>query len=258
MGGGILSGGKMIHTVVLCRLDMHVDDVDPSGIMKISTLFSHLLAKTNMGTGADSISFDTDKPDTSTQAGKIISALKNQKISMMVSSEGKIISFKGMDSLIQAMKETDGTTDGQRAILQKVLGDSSLITLTGSVFNLYPNKVVTEGDVWTIAQNTQTGILPMVTKTTYKVKSITAKSIVLKVDSKIESAAKLSGIENLGVKLSVEGNQDGEIEVDKATGQIIRYHTDESIKAKMSMSGGKNAGMEIPVEMKGSMTVIPQ
>lgn len=192
-------------------------------------------------------SFDSDKDaDRNGEIGKMLAKTLKNKYTVTVDATGKIVA-------VRSDKDTSKSEDADMAdLMASQLGMNSPNPKVGeaSSFKILPDKAVGQGDSWTDSSSSE----GQTRKTTYTVKSITDKEIILDYNElvSINTTQQIMGAVEATIKTTDKTT--GTVTLDKATG-LLKQKT-----GVMQEEGTMEAqGQTIP--MKGTtnitMTVSP-
>ncbi len=117
-------------------------------------------------------------------------------------------------------------------------------------FDMYPGKVVKVGESWN--KHTTMGVsgFNINMENTYTLKSITAGKATVGVVSEMKLPATDMNQGGMHMKMEMTGKQDGTMEIDVATGQIISGKTHQVINGKINVGG-----QEMPMDMAGDILI---
>ncbi|TCJ17652.1 hypothetical protein EPD60_05540 [Flaviaesturariibacter flavus] len=177
----------------------------------------------DMDLGTMTISGDSDVPANldladganaaSAVMGKMFAAMKGKTFQLTVNREGQVSAVKGMDALTDAvMASMDVPAEiknGAREGFTKQFNESSIRQNFNQAFYIFPARGVKVGDSWSRAYDQDNAQVT----TTYTVKTLGPKEVVLTTSSVIASTA--GGP-------SIRGTGTGELLIDTKTGLVLR------------------------------------
>lgn len=188
-------------------------------------------------------SFDSDKDaDRNGEIGKMLEKTLNGKYTVTIDGTGKIVA-------VQSAKDSGKSEEADMAdLMASQLGMNSANPKVGeaSTFKILPDKAVGQGDTWTDSSSSQ----GQTRKTTYTVKSITDKDIVLDYNEviNINTTQQLMGAMEATIKSTDKTT--GSITIDRATG-LLKQKT-----GVMQEEGTMEAqGQTIPMKGTTNITV---
>jgi hypothetical protein len=168
-----------------------------------------------------------------TPTTEVLEKLKGQSYQMKVSNTGRIVTVTGADSLFaKVTRSISGLTEQMRAQLSqnfiKAYGDSAVKSGSLQYANVYPQKIVKEGDSWSAHRAGGGSMSSPAIDAIYKVDKITGQEYLISMKSKLNLG---SGIKtNPLFGLTMSGTMDSMNKIDKETGLI----TESIIKQDMT------------------------
>lgn len=189
-------------------------------------------------------SFDSDKDtDRNGEIGKLLQRNLKTTYTITVDGSGKITSVQQDDT---ASKNKTGADMGD--LVSSQLGMNMLTPKKGdaSAFKILPDKEVGVGDTWTDSSSTG----GQKRKTTYTVKSITDKEIILDFTEQLNINTTQQIMPGMDAKIVATDKSAGIITLDKASG-LLKQKT-----ATMEEEGSMEAqGQTIPMKGKTNITM---
>ena len=182
--------------------------------------------------------YDSDDPDggggnpMSKVMTESFSGLIGKSITAVMDRKGKITEIKGLDDLYDDI-------DGE---LPPNLNAEGLEKTMQGMIAIFPDVQVGVGDTWG-SQNDLSGQFPLIMTTTYKVENIDANTVYLNVEGEIETTDDAVDPDS-GGKITMEGSQEGIMEVDRATGMVLKADYTQEITGEVE-AGPVKAPMEI-------------
>jgi len=164
-----------------------------------------------------------------------MSLILNKPFTITISEKGEIKKIEGIDNIINSIGNT-GTQEDEmlRRQVASTLNDSVIRSMMRQSLDIYPDKAVKIGDTWTKTMPITMGPVPIKMDNTYKLISITGDTAHLNINSKISSNG--TSIQQGGqeIKVDLNGDAKGTIDVEVATGLVIDSKIKQSIKGEMS------------------------
>jgi hypothetical protein len=211
--------------------------------------------------GAMEISFDSENPSAantdmySTMFSKIFGGIVGKTVTILVNEKGEVVSLKGMNEVVNSMIANAGldSLPGADQILENFrtqYSDEKFKSTFESMFRILPEKDVAVGDTWDITSRTDLMNTGMELKTKYKLDEINSKHAVVSLSSDINSDTDKVTQPMPGVDMKMNGTQKGTMKIDLATGLPIQSEILQDITANT-----KSMGMEIPMKIKGTITI---
>lgn len=206
---------------------------------KLTITYDHIVVDMNVPMGGR-IQYDSKTPGTREGGMAMFDSLIGKSYSISVAPGGGIT--MGNEGLI------NGSKSG-KSNMANPLSDSVVKQMMQNAFDIYPGKTVKVGDNW--IKKTEMS-MPMGGKinvsSTYTLKAVEGNKATITMVSEL-SLPQETGNKTPG-EMQMNGKQEGSMEVDIQTGQILSGKTTQDIKASMKMEGMEQA---IPVEIKGEI-----
>jgi hypothetical protein len=216
---------------------MSVKDVDTGGNETIETAYDKVKLSTKSAYGNNTYDSE-DKNDTASVMSKVFKALRSGTFTIIMSKEGIVKSISGYKDIIDRMVTSvaPGKDAQSQTLHQQISGrfnDKALKESLQNGWNIYPANAVGIGDSWTKSNSLSVGF-PLDMVTTYTVKQIDRKKVVLDVKSDI-NAGKDSMATLMGIAIKIKGTQKGVIEIDRETGLPLHSDIRQEINGMISM-----------------------
>jgi hypothetical protein len=215
-----------------------VDDVDESGNITAKIKITRI-KKTIESSEGDAQSFDSEKsgktddtPDTQS-----LKSIVGKQYSFTITPFGQVIEVKGTEKMIKSiLKGIDLDEKILKVIemgLRQEFGPEQIIAFYEKLFNYLNEQPRKVGDKWQKVYDINAGINLKAT-TNYVIDKITDDKIYIKMNSKLKNPAGKQRRENEQVILTseVNGEQSGDIIVDRNTGFFIKNKVKQVIRAK--------------------------
>jgi hypothetical protein len=166
-------------------------------------------------------------------ATEVLEKLKGQSYQMKITNTGRIVAVMGADSLFSKVTSSiAGLTGEMRAKLSqnfiKAYGDSAVKSGSLQYANVYPQKIVKEGDSWTVHRIGGGNMLSPAIDAVYKMDKITGREYLVSMESKLSLGSAVKTNPLFGLTLS--GTMNSMNKIDKETGLI----TESKIKQDMT------------------------
>jgi len=191
---------------------------------------------------------------------EVLEKLNGYSYRMKVSHTGRIVEVIGADSLFSKVTGSiAGLTEEMKAKLSdnfiKAYGDSALKSNSFQYANVYPQKVVKEGDSWTINRAGSGNMLSPAINAVYKMDKITGKEYLISMKSKVGVGSKVKTNPLFG--LSMSGTMDSMNKIDKETGLITEsvIKQDMAGSAKILQGTPAMVGDSILMQIKAETTL---
>ena len=203
----------------------------------------------------ETLSFEDDDPNnpiaTATQA------LVGEEYQVTVAPDGDIVRVDGYDALLDKVLASLGTGAISREEVAAYMTemwntDQERLSMQKSVFPRLPLTAVERGTTWTVNYMI-TNPFPMAIEDTYKVLNVHDDRITLDVASTLSPHPTESTIDfggQFSMSIQVNGDGEGFMEIDRATGWINEASTTLRIRAEAEIQG-------MPMALPGGMGKIP-
>lgn len=243
--------GNMTQEMVF-DYDMEVKEKDADNNFQILTTFRHI--KFNSKSGMMDVDYDSEKEvadsnEMSAIFSKIFGGMLNKTITILVDEKGKPVSLKGMSEIMQGIIDSADIGDNENTVfdgLKAQYNDDNFMKNIEGMFSMVPGKNVSVGDTWEDSKTLAIMNMKMKTDSKFVLKEIKDKTTIIGISSVISTPTK--GSEN--AMMTIEGTQQGTIELDKTTGLPISSNIEQVIT--MTTKGN---GTEMPVKVTGTITL---
>jgi hypothetical protein len=186
-------------------------------------------------------------------------ALIGESFSVLLSPEGKVKAVFGIDDMIDGMIKKLAILNNEsrmriRELLKARFGGEAIKDNLRKVFDIYPEKQVSAGDVWEKDIGVSMGY-PLNIKTVYTLKKISGDYAVIKADSNIESSGNNEAANGgFGYRTDFNGKQEGILKVNIKTGWIEESEINQDIEGKLITERDSEESV-IPMTIKGKTKV---
>ena len=211
--------------------------------------------KLNMDVAGMNVEVDTDKPfpesgngddekDPVKKMNRLFGAIKDQRFSMKVDAEGKVLEVKGFENIAESIADSLKLTGEQRDKTMKQFNDQfsakNIKEQFERVWYIFPNKQVKVGDTW--QRNTETGgVMGGKYTSTYTVADIEGDMVTLEEKTNVVSDEE---------KMKLKGVITGTLVVDSRVGLVV--NADQEMKMTAT-AGGMNFDIKGKTKIKGKM-----
>lgn len=211
---------------------------------KLSITYDHIQMKntTPMGT--------TDYDSRGAKKGdgmfSIMDSLIGKSFNLIIAPDGNIVKVENLGNLMSSI-----TGDAAaKAELQKQFSDTAIKQMMQNSFDIYPGKPVKVGETWT--KNSSMGVsgFSINMDNTYTLKSITDGKATVSVSSVMKLPVTEMNQGGMQMKMEMTGKQEGNMEVDITSGQILSGKTHQTINGKINVGG-----QEMPMDINGDVTI---
>ncbi len=175
----------------------------------------------------------------------------NKPFTMTVSEKGEIKKIEGLDAIINSIGTTGTPQDeAMRKQIAGTFNDTAIRSMMQQSLNIYPDKPVKAGDTWTKVMNINMGPIGMKIDNTYKLTSVTGGTAHIDVASKISSNGGSMQQGGQEIKVDLNGDSKGNMDVDVASGLVTDSKIKQTIKGNMTAMG-----MAIPMSVSSDIHI---
>jgi hypothetical protein len=212
---------------------------EDSGNKKLSITYDHIVM--NMVSPMGSIVYDSKSPQKNEKEMSMLDSLIGKSFSISVAPDGNIVKIEGLGDLIKSQSKS---LSGSNEIAGQ-FSDSVVKQMMQNSFDIFPGKVVKIGESW--SKKSQMGFSGMKVnvENTYVLKSIEGNKATIGVTSDMSLPK-----DTASATVQMTGKQEGTIDIDISSGQIISGKTTQDIKGTMSVMG-----QQMPMNIKGTISI---
>jgi hypothetical protein len=185
---------------------------------------------------------------------KMLGLLKTANVVATINPAGKIVAINGYKELGEKIIAGLNTTDAAAKSMaqsqwDKVIGEGLVKRNIDELFNVFPDSSIHIGDTWKM-NTQQKGQINLNVSSDYKLKDIDDGVAII--ESEGELASDKGQVDVMGTLVSgnLQGNQQGEYEVDTQTGMMLKNKVTAKVEGSLQM-----AGKDIPVTIKTTVTM---
>jgi hypothetical protein len=204
---------------------------DNAGVKEIEATYDHILL--SMSSPMGEMKYDSKNPQPDGGGVNMMDSLIGKSFVMSVAQDGQIIKVNGLDAIVASFN-LDNNPAAQQNIKSQ-LNDTAIRMMMQSSFDMYPGHKVKVGDTWNKKQQMTVSGININMENTYTLKSVENGKATLAVTSDLNLPKTEMGVDSAKTQMELAGKQDGTIELDIATGQVISSKTISDIKGKMTM-----------------------
>lgn len=176
---------------------------------------------------------------------RLLNRFSTGKIIAKISTSGKFIGFTNYkpfrDNFMLAM---DSVPENKRMQIQKqadmLLKESSIQSMIEPVFAYLPDKAVSTGEKWETTVQQSSGGMTAMMFNTFTLNKVDNRLVYLTQETEIESVP--SNDPNAAMSTDIKGKSTAELEIDKATGVILKSTAKSHSAGNMKI---KNQGNEM-------------
>lgn len=188
-------------------------------------------------------------------------AMVGKEFGARIARTGAVTDVRGFDAVLEElltdMPLGEGPqADALRETLRGQIGDEAMADMLTSTLAIYPTEPVGIGDSWSRRTEISTGF-PVVTETTWTLKERRDGVAVIDVQSTVSANPDAPPLQMgaMAIRIELAGDQAGTIEVDEATGWIVRSGVQQQLSGEASLTGAPELeGMTWPMEITGTIT----
>lgn len=218
--------------------------------MNYSTI--HLYSKKN----DEETEFDANTTSSSAnEVERMLAILKGSKIISTVNPAGQTIKLTGYketgDSIINSIGGNDVTLRNMlQSQWEKTIGKGLIKKNLVQLFEIFPDSAVHLGDTWKL-NSKEEAELSLQVKNIYTLKAINPSLALIHSSGNIKTDnASMDGLGLTNVVADLRGEQEGEYEMETATGMLISSRVNTKVEGVIKISG-----REIPVKINLSVKI---
>ena len=160
-----------------------------------------------------------------------------------------------LDELMTEMALPEGPeAETLRESLRSQLGDEAMADMLTGALAIYPPRPVGVGDSWSRRVEISTGF-PVITENTWTLRErrdgIAVVDVVSKVSANPDAPPLRMG--PLSMRIDLSGKQSGTIEIDEASGWIVRGVVHQELSGESRVTGMEAMDMTLPMEVTGTI-----
>lgn len=180
--------------------------------------------------------FDSDKPEEGDKKLRKLGNIVDHPFTMYVNQQGKVVRVEGLQNgSDEEGGEAGISADAARKMMQMTM-------------EVFPDHPVKPGDSWQSTTEYSASNMPIQSKNTYTLVSISGGVALIKVKSALSSPE--SDVSE-GLSMTLSGEQNGEMRMDVASGLILESSLTQTITGEMSTEGNT-----VPMNMTGKYRVV--
>jgi hypothetical protein len=219
---------------------------DEGANKKLDITYDHVMITMNSPMGQ--MKYDSKEQGQKDPEYAFMDNLIGKSFYITVAPNGDIVNVGGLSELIKSLPPA--TDNDVRASIESQLGDTAIKLMMQNSFDMYPGKAVKVGDSWSKKTITNYSGVNINVENTYTLKSISGN----KADVGIVSVMSLPTVDSMNngapMQMEMNGKQEGTMEIDIPSGQILSGKTTQTIEGKLSANG-----QTIPMSISGDITI---
>jgi hypothetical protein len=192
--------------------------------------------------------YDSKTPQKGEGEMNMMDSLIGKSFSIFVAPNGDIVK---VDSLVDLINSLSASADKSASSeIASQFSDTAVKLMMQNSFDIYPGKAVKVGETW--SKKSQMGFsgIKVNVENTYILKSVNGNNATIAVTSVMALPKTNMGAAASGMEMEMTGRQEGTIEVDISSGQIISGKTTQDIKGTMT-----GMGQKMPMTIKGDIVI---
>jgi len=246
-------------------MSFEVLDVDDNQNMSIKTTYLTIHTKTEGPMGV--LEYDSTKPPqpaANNPMSAMQAAMLGQSFVMKLTPKGEILNIKGMDEMIAKMIDKMTTDEAKKQqmkeMMKNFINEDKMKEISGTMVAVLPPKPVGIGDSWTNKISVPIGF-PMEIDTTNTLTDHKEGIITIGTNAVIKTGddAKPTEMGPMKMTMKMKGTQKGTIQIDSATGWIVRSKADANFTGEFKTEPNEQMPqpMTIPIAIESVTTVEP-
>lgn len=256
---------QKMNQMTAMGMSFEVLDVDDNGNMSIKTTYLTIHARIEGPMGV--MEYDSTKPQqpgADNPMSAMYKAMLGQSFAMKLSPKGEILEIKGMDEMIATMIDKmtidEAMKQQMKEMMKNFINEDKMKETSGTMVAALPPKPVGIGDSWTNKISVAIGF-PMEIDTTNTLTDHKEGIITIQTNANIETGddAKPTEMGPMKMTMKMKGVQKGTIQIDQATGWIVRSKTDANFTGEIKTEPNEQMPqpMTIPIAIENVTTVEP-
>jgi len=256
---------QKMNQMMAMGMGFDVLDVDDNGNMSIKATYLTIHMKMEGPMGV--MEYDSTKPPqpgAENQMSAMQAAMLGQSFVMKFSPKGEILEIKGMDEMIAKMIDKMAVDEAKKQqtkeMMKNFINEDKMKEMSGAMVAALPPKPVGIGDSWTNKISVAVGF-PMEIDTTNTLTDHKDGIVTIETNAKIETGdeAKPTEMGPMKMTMKMKGTQKGTIQIDSATGWIVRSKADANFAGEFKTEPNEQMPqpMTIPIAIESVTTVEP-
>lgn len=250
-----------IHQVT--KTGMRYDVLAPSADGEQRVRVTYESMSVNATTPMSSFSWSSaDTTGTVPQGAEVYSALVGQGYTVVMAPDGSGRRVEGWDSVVSRLMDLlpappGVNVDDFKETLKESVGDNMISGAMRNAVVVMPTNTAKVGDSWSCTSQTG-GSLPLTSKATWTVTGRSGGVTSMKITSEMSSDSTVAqSTGTMTIHYAIGGTTTTTMEVEDATGWIIRSHSEGEISGNANVDGSPMGPMSIPMTVKSTTTTEP-
>lgn len=228
---------------------IYVYEGEEAGNKKLKITYDHV--SMNLNTAMGPVQYDSRKPGSIASTDMaFMNNLIGKSFIIVVAPNGDIAAVDSLDALVNSLSANEDAN--VRSSLESQFSDTTIRMMMQNSFDMYPGKPVKVGESWSKKSVMAMGSfnINVNVENTYTLKSVDGGKATIALASAMSlPATDMSSATGTPTQIQMSGNQEGTMEMDIATGQILSGKTTQKI------TGNISGGQSIPISITGDMTI---
>lgn len=222
---------------------------EEAGNKKLKITYDHVAM--NLNTAMGPVQYDSKNPgSTASTDMAFMNNLIGKSFIVKVAPNGDIAAVDGLAELVNSLSANEDAN--VRSSLETQFSDTTIRMMMQNSFDLYPGKPVKVGESWSKKSVMSMGgfNINVNVENTYTLKSVDDGKATIALTSVMNlPATDMSGATGVPTQIQMNGKQEGTMEINIASGQILSGKTTQQINGNIS------GGQSVPISITGDMTI---
>jgi len=256
---------QKMNQMIAIGMFFEVLAVDDNQNMSIKTTYQNIHTRMEGPMGV--MEYDSTKPPqpgADNPMSAMYKAMLGQSFVMKLSPKGQILEIKGIDEMIAKMIDkmapNEAAKQQMKEMMKSFINEDKMKETSGTMIAALPLKPVGIGDSWTNKISIPIGF-PMEIDTTNTLTDHKEGTVTIETNAAIETGddAKPTEMGPMKMTIKMKGTQKGTIQIDAATGWIVRSKADANLTGECKTEPNEQMPqpMTIPIAIESVTTVEP-
>ena len=244
--------GQDINMVMTMEMGFQYDVLGlNNGVYDVRTSYRKI--KSNMSSPMMSLNIDSDSPENSTDKalGDIFKSLTGVPIDLQLTKQGKVISVKGIEKLVEKINAISNPQ--YKMMVDQQFSEKAIKATFEQMAPYFPSKPVAIGDSWDVNTTVNSSGFDIISKMKVTLKQVKDNIATLDCTGTLTTpeGGAVINVQGMDAKASIKGNQVGNILMDMKTGWITRSEINQKFDLDMEIMGQT---MQQKIETKVTVT----
>lgn len=224
-------------------MDMIYEILDTANSFKhLKVTYDHI----NMSIGDSQ--YDSKTAADTDEGFGFMSRFIGQSFELYIAPNGEIDRVEGLKDFISKLSDLNEQT---RSEIESQFSDTSIRSMMQSSFDLYPGKPVKVGESWVKKSKMKVSGIQINVENTYTLQAVEGgKAIILVASTMDLPEMEMPTPHGAPMSIALQGKQNGSIDLELKTGQILNSKVSQNIKGNVQLSG-----QSMPMEIDGDITI---